>query len=138
MEESVTGAPQGSEGVAPKGKRFAAGAVDLILIPIVLGLILGLLLIKVPETLRSLLLILVNIGWLLFRDTVYAPGRAIFGLKLKSLSGQKVTLVQALIRNILLIIPFVLLVGYIVEIIALATLGERVADRWAKTRVVLA
>jgi len=123
---------------APKGKRFAAGVVDLILIPIVLGLIIGLMLLAVPEAIRSIILVIVNIVWLIFRDAVYSPGRAMVGLKLVSLSGDKVSLGQAFIRNILLIIPFVLVVGYIVEIISLITKGERVADGWAKTRVISA
>ena len=123
---------------APKGRRFAAGVIDLIIIPIVLGLILGLLLLGVPTGVRSIILIVVNVAWLIFRDAVYSPGRAMVGLKLVSLSGDKVTFVQALVRNILLIIPFVLVIGYIVEIIALATRGERIADSWAKTRVVSA
>jgi len=38
-------------------------------------------------------------------------------IKLVSLSGEKVTMLQALIRNILLIIPFVLVIGYILEIV---------------------
>ncbi len=129
---SFSGAP------APKGKRFAAGVIDLIIIPIVLGVILGLLLLKVPETVRSVILVLVNIVWLLVRDAIFSPGRAMVGLKLTGLSGEKVSWAQAFIRNILLIIPFVLVVGYIVEIIALISKGERVADGWAKTRVVLA
>jgi uncharacterized RDD family membrane protein YckC len=58
------------------------------------------------------------------------------GTKLVSLTGGNVTLAQAFIRNILLIIPFVLVVGYPVEIVALLVKGERVADGWAKTRVV--
>ena len=58
------------------------------------------------------------------------------GTRLTSLKGDKVSIGQAFIRNILLIIPFVLVVGYIVEIIALLTKGERIADGWAKTRVV--
>ena len=60
------------------------------------------------------------------------------GLKLISLSGPKVTIFQAAVRNILLMVPFLLLVGYFVEIIALISKGERVADAWAKTRVVQA
>ncbi len=135
MEESISGA---SSAIPPasKGRRFAAGAIDLILLPIILGVVIGLVLLRTPEGLRSVILVLVNIGWLVFRDTVYAPGRAMVGLKLISLTGDKVTLAQAFIRNILLIVPFVLLVGYIVEIVALLTKGERVADPWAKTRVV--
>ncbi len=128
----------GSGAAAPKGRRFAAGVIDLIIIPVVLGLVLGLVLLNVPEGLRSVILIVVNIGWLLVRDAVYSPGRAMVGLKLISLSGDKVTWLQSLIRNILLIIPFVLVIGYIVEIVALIAKGDRVADQWAKTRVVSA
>lgn len=131
---------EGSFGQTPasKGKRFAAGVIDLIIIPIVLGLILGILLLNVPEGIRSVILVLVNIAWLLFRDAVYSPGRAMVGIKVVSLSGEKVTWGQAFIRNVLLIIPFVLVVGYIVEIIAIVTKDNRVADKWAKTQVVAA
>lgn len=123
---------------APKGRRFAAGVIDLIIIPIVLGLILGLILLNVPEGIRSAILVLVNIAWLIVRDAVYSPGRAMVGLKLISLDGAKVTIIQSLLRNVLLIIPFVLVVGYIVEIVSLIVKGDRVADQWAKTRVVSA
>lgn len=123
---------------APKGRRFAAAVIDLFIIPIVLGLILGLLLLGLTDTVRSIILILVNVAWLIVRDSVYSPGRSMVGLKLISLSGEKVTPGQAFIRNILLIIPFVLVVGYIVEIIALLAKGDRVADGWAKTKVVAA
>lgn len=123
---------------APKGRRFAAGVIDLIIIPIVLGLILGLILLNVPEGIRSAILVLVNIAWLIVRDAVYSPGRAMVGLKLISLDGAKVTLVQSLLRNVLLIIPFVLVIGYIVEIVSLIVKGDRVADKWAKTKVVSA
>lgn len=120
---------------APKGRRFAAAVIDLLIIPIILGLVLGLLLMSVPNGLRSIILVLVNIGWLIFRDFTYSPGRAMVGLKLVSLTGDKVTLAQAFIRNILLLIPFVLVLGYIVELIALCVKGDRVADTWAKTKV---
>ncbi len=123
---------------APKGRRMAAGLVDLVLIPIVLGLIIGLLLLAVPEGLRNAILVVVNIGWLVFRDAVYSPGRAMVGLKITSLTGGKITIIQALLRNLLLIIPFVLVVGYIVELIAVLAKGERLGDGWAKTRIVTA
>ena len=123
---------------APKGRRFAAGVIDLIIIPIVLGLILGLILLNVPEGIRSAILVLVNIVWLIVRDAVYSPGRAMVGLKLISLDGAKVTVIQAVLRNVLLIIPFVLVIGYIVEIVSLIAKGDRVADKWAKTQVVSA
>lgn len=123
---------------APKGRRFAAAVIDLILIPVILGVIIGLMLLQVPDALRSVILIVVNVGWLIFRDSVYSPGRAMVGLRLISLTGPKVTIAQALIRNILIAVPFILLIGYIVELVAIIAKGERVADSWAKTRVTLA
>lgn len=136
MENTITPGSLHDPAPAPKGRRFASAIIDLIIIPIVLGLILGLMLLNVPEGIRSVILVLVNIAWLIFRDKVYSPGRAMVGLRLVSLTGDSPTLAQAFIRNILLIIPFVLVVGYIVEIIAILTKGGRLADNWAKTRVV--
>ncbi len=126
------------EGLVPasKGKRFAAGLIDLVVIPIVLGIVIGLVLLAAPDMVRSIVLVLVNIVWLMFRDAVYSPGRAMVKIKIVSLTGEKVTWLQALIRNILLIIPFVLVVGYIVEIVMLIVKGHRLADNWAKTQVV--
>lgn len=126
------------EGLMPasKGKRFAAGLIDLVVIPIVLGIVIGLILLAAPDMVRSIVLVLVNIIWLVFRDAVYSPGRAMIKIKIISLTGGKVTLLQALIRNILLIIPFVLVVGYIVEIVMLIVKGHRLADNWAKTQIV--
>ena len=131
----VNGVSLGQDSV-PKGKRFVSALVDLLAIPILLGIVVGLLLLAIPEAIRNVILIAVNIAWLIFRDTVFSPGRKMVGLKLTSLSGDKVTLGQAFIRNILLMIPFVLVIGYIVEIIYIATQGNRLADGWAKTRVV--
>ncbi len=126
------------EGLVPasKGKRFAAGLIDLVVIPIVLGVVIGLVLLAAPDMVRSIVLVLVNIIWLVFRDAVYSPGRAMVKIKLVSLTGEKVTWLQALLRNILLIIPFVLVVGYIIEIVMLVVKGHRLADNWAKTQVV--
>ncbi len=121
---------------ASKGKRFAAGLIDLVVIPIVLGIVIGLVLLAAPDMVRSIVLVLVNIIWLVFRDAVYSPGRAMVKIKVVSLTGEKVTWLQALIRNILLIIPFVLVVGYIVEIVMVLWKGHRLADNWAKTQVV--
>jgi len=128
----MSGTPEG----ASKGKRFAVAVIDLVFIPILLGVVAGLALLAVPEWLRNIILILVNITWLVIRDAVYSPGRKMVGLKLVSLTGEKVTMSQAFIRNLLLMVPFVLVVGYLIEIIMIATKGERLADRWAKTRVV--
>ncbi len=123
---------------APKGKRFAVAIIDLFFIPIILGVVAGLILIAVPEVVRNILLIVLNIGWLIFRDVVYSPGRSMVGLKLVSLTGGKVTVAQAFIRNVLLIVPFVLIIGYIVEIVMVFSKGNRLADGWAKTQVVAA
>ncbi|HNV85743.1 MAG TPA: RDD family protein [Candidatus Omnitrophota bacterium] len=134
-KEGIVGGPQ-IPALASKGKRFAAGIIDLIIIPIILGIVAGLLLLAANDAIRNTVLILVNIGWMLFRDTVFSPGRKMVGLKLVSLSGtEKPSLGQAFIRNVLLIIPFVLVIGYLVEIVALLAKGERIADGWAKTRV---
>jgi len=125
--------------LAQKGKRIAAAIIDLIIIPILLGIIVGVLLLAAPDGVRNTILILVNIGWLIFRDAVFSPGRKMVGTKIISAEGDgKVSVGQAFIRNILLIIPFVLVIGYIVEIIFVLTKGERLADGWAKTRVVAA
>jgi len=138
MQESFSGGPSLGPPAAPKGRRFASAVIDLFVIPIILGVLIGIALINAPETSRSIILVLVNIIWLLFRDTVFSPGRKLVGLKLVSLTGDRVTIGQAFIRNVLLLIPFVLLIGYFVETGALIAKGERVADGWAKTRVVLA
>ncbi len=121
---------------ASKGKRFAAGLIDLVVIPIVLGVVIGLVLLAAPDAVRSVVLVLVNIVWLVFRDAVYSPGRAMVKTRIVSMTGEKVTPLQAAIRNILLIIPFVLVIGYILEIIWVLWKGNRLADNWAKTMVV--
>lgn len=127
-----------SDTSAPKGKRAISDLIDLLAVPILLGIVAGLVLIAVPEGFRNILLIVINIAWLLVRDLVFSPGRKIVGLKLVSLDGNKVSLGQAFIRNILIMIPFVLVVGYVVETIFVFTKGRRLADLWAKTRVVSA
>lgn len=131
----MAGGMQGPE-PAHKGKRFAVAVIDLFIIPIALGVLAGLVLLAVPEWLRNVILVLINIAWLIVRDVVFSPGRKMVGLKLISLTGEKVTVLQALIRNVLLIVPFVLVVGYILEIVMISTKGNRLADEWAKTRVV--
>lgn len=136
MTETVSGGFAAASPAAPKGKRFAAGIIDLVIIPIILGVIVGLFLLAVSDVVRNLVLVIVNIGWLVFRDTTYSPGRAMVGLKIVSLTADKVSVGQAVLRNILLMIPFVLVIGYIVETISLLAKGERVADGWAKTRIV--
>jgi len=128
----------GSSDSTPKGKRVISALIDLLAVPILLGIVAGLILLAVPEGLRNILLIVINIVWLLFRDFIFSPGRKMVGLKLASVDGNKITLGQAFIRNILIMIPFVLVVGYIVETIFVFSKGHRLGDVWAKTRVVVA
>jgi len=125
---------------APVGKRIVAGLIDFVVVPVVIGIVLGILFVvlgnAIPESVRSVILILANIIWLIVRDTVVAPGRLIMKLKLVSLTSEKVTLLQAVLRNILLIIPVVLIVGYVLELVWVCVKGNRLADSWAKTQVV--
>ena len=132
------GSVGGSSDSVPKGKRAISALVDLLAVPILLGIVAGLILLAVPEGIRNVLLIVINIGWLLFRDVVFSPGRKMVGLKLTSADGGKVSLGQAFVRNILIMIPFVLVVGYIIETIYIFSKGHRLGDVWAKTRVVVA
>ena len=134
---SIGGGASSSESV-PKGKRLISDLVDLLAVPILLGIVAGLILLAVPEAIRNVLLIIINIAWLIFRDLVFSPGRKMVGLKVVGLDGNKVTIGQAFIRNILLMVPFVLVIGYIVEIIFVYWKGNRLADGWAKTHVVSA
>lgn len=160
------------EGLVPanKMKRFAVDHVDLVVIPILLGAIIGLVLLAASDAIRSAVLIIVNIAWLLFRDAVFSVGRKgvlrkpinifmlvislvvfivaaipnpavlstlIFlvpywgvlvvlimndkggDLKIISMTGLKVTWLQAGIRNVFLVVPFALVTGYFCEMIRL-------------------
>ncbi len=123
--------------LAPKGRRFASAIVDLLIVPIGLGIVAGLLLLALPEIVRNGILIAINIGWLLFRDLVFAPGRKMVGIRVANMEGGKITIGQAFIRNSLIMIPFVLLIGYIIEIIFVSTKGRRLADKWAGTQIIV-
>ena len=89
----------GEAQAAPKGRRFAAGVIDLVIVPILLGIVIGIMLLNVGDNVRSIILVGVNIAWLIFRDAVYSPGRAMVGLKLVSLTGDKASLGQAFLRH---------------------------------------
>ena len=132
--ESLTPANQ----PAPKGRRIASNINDLVLVPVLLGVAIGLMIIPIPtEWIRTTILISVNVLWLLFRDLVFSPGRKMVGLVVVGEEGQKITFAQAFIRNILIMIPFVLVVGYPVELIFVLTKGCRLSDKWARTKVVV-
>ena len=137
----VGGEPQKFE-PATKGKRMAAAMIDLILIPIVLGMIFGLLLLAAPAWFQTTVLILVNILWVSARDCFKGagPGKRMVGIKVVAVeTGQPITFAnygQAFARNILLIIPVVLFFGYIIETFMILFKGHRICDNWAKTEVV--
>lgn len=114
---TVVGGPELREPEpAPKGRRFASVLIDLLVIPIALGIIAGFALIAVPEWVRNWILIGINVGWLIFRDLVFSPGRKLVGLRLKSTIGDRVTLLQAIVRNALIAVPIALSTGYPCEI----------------------
>ena len=90
MTQPTGGLSEGPE-PAPKGKRFGVAIIDLIVVPVLLGIVSGLVLMKVPDSLRNVLLVVINMIWLVFRDLVYSPGRQMIGLKLVNLTGEKVS-----------------------------------------------
>lgn len=139
--EVVGGDSQGLQD-ARRGKRFAAAVIDLFLVPLFLGIIFGLVLIAVPPMARNIILVLVNIGWMAIRDSFNGagPGKRMVGIKVvKADTGEALTFAnikEGLIRNVLLYVPFILLIGGIVEIGMLGFKGFRFGDKWANTRVV--
>jgi uncharacterized RDD family membrane protein YckC len=125
--------------LASRGQRFVAGAIDLLLIPMVLGFIIGLFFLfflPYQYDIQTIVQVLANAVWLTVRDRVFAPGRMFFQLKLVKLDGSRPSVGTSILRNIHLMIPLVQYIGYIMEIISLVVTGERVADKWAKTKVV--
>jgi hypothetical protein len=43
---------------------------------------------------------------------------------------------KSFVRNVLLVVPFVLVIGYIVELFMVVVKGRRLADAWAAVEVV--
>ncbi len=121
MEENIGGGEQvssssvGSPEVIKRRRRALACIFDLLIMPLALGVLAALALFSAPEIVRNTVLILVNAGWMIFRDLVFSPGRWMADAKIVSLVGGKITFAQALIRNIHLIIPIVLVGGYVGE-----------------------
>ena len=159
MEDAIKGSNWNAESTTPparKGMRFAADAIDLLIIPAILGGIFGLILITAPDLLRDFILTGVYVGWLFFRDLYFSPGRRMVGLKIISLggdaeislfgfvklftfktagAGSKPSFLQIVWRNFW-IYPYILVVGYWVELVGLFVKSERFMDLAAKTRVV--
>ncbi len=159
MDEVIKGSNWNADSGTPparKRMRFAADFIDLLIIPAVLGGIFGLVLIAAPDLLRDILLTAVYVGWIFFRDLYFSPGRWMVGLKLISLggdaeislfgsvklfkfkttsSGSKPSFLQVVWRNFW-IYPYILVIGYWVELVGLFVKSERFMDLAAKTRVI--
>ena len=128
-------------------KRIAA-AIDLILVPMVFGVLIGVVLINTSERERTKYLRILDVAFafLFQRDFVYSPGRHILGLQLIDIKtgGQicfyrgniLVNFIKATVRNLLLFIPFVLVIGYILETIMVLWKGYRLMDRIAGVQVI--
>ena len=137
---NVSGAQSLGEG-APLGARLLAALFDLVLIPIVLGVIFGLLFFAAEPTFRNIVLFIVNFCWTAFRDVMggQGPGKRLAGVRLVDASGANPALPKHLIRNALLWIPFVLIIGYLVEFFLVFILKkDRLGDKWVGTKVVKA
>jgi uncharacterized RDD family membrane protein YckC len=137
----VGGSPEGAGKAATRGKRWlAATSYDLVYIPFVIGFLAGLILFNAPDWLRVVILVMLNIAWVVAKDlncSLLSPGKRMAGLKVVSAdTGAAITLRQAVIRNILLIIPLVLFFGYFIEAFMLIFKGKRLGDTWAGTDVV--
>ncbi|MBN1493869.1 MAG: RDD family protein [Candidatus Omnitrophica bacterium] len=124
---------------ATLGARFLAALFDLVIIPIILGIMFGLLFFAAAPALRNIVLIFVNIAWTCLRDIAggAGPGKRMAGLKVVTTDGGQPSVGQYILRNILLWVPFVLLIGFIIETVMIFIVKkDRLGDRWAKCKVV--
>ncbi len=131
-----------------KWKRFGAALMDFILIPALVGILMGLLLHNGSSRDADKYFHAVSLGFVIFfqRDFIYSPGRHLFGLRLvDSKKGNLIcfyqgnlfsNLIKGVVRNLLLFIPFVLVVGYIVEVVMVIWKGHRLMDVFAGVKVV--
>ena len=140
------------------GKRLLASIFDLFILPVVIGIVFGLIVANAPDPVKITVLVIVgilNLIWLLIRDAVWSPGRLMAGIRLVSETGGEVGLSQAFLRNLLLIAPplvalvislvapaaaaFTWIIGYIgygIETFSLIFKGARLGDGWARTKTV--
>lgn len=124
--------------LASKGKRFAVAIIDFIFVPIVFGLAMGLIFFatKPEPRIQTVFMTVIIIAWTIFRDVYFSLGRAMVGIKLQKKDGGSVGFGTAIVRNIHLMIPFISILGLLVEFIALLSSGHRLSDQWAHTVVV--
>jgi len=125
---------------APISKRVFAACIDCGLIPLFAAFIISVLLILIPGSLRNFLVLFMSIAWFSFKDTFFegaGPGKKIFGLRVISkATGKKITAGQGFIRNVLLLLPIISIIGVPLEFFILLLKGERFGDKWAGTKVV--
>ena len=131
-----------------KSKRVVAAIIDMVVLPLVAGVIAGVALLNVDEMTRhNILRLLSPFRYLIFaRDFIYSPGRRMCGLELVDVkTGVRVcfyrgnffvNLWKSIVRNMPLMIPFVLVIAYIVEAVMVMSKGHRLADKWAGVEVV--
>jgi uncharacterized RDD family membrane protein YckC len=133
-----------------KSKRLVAVVIDVVALPLVVGFITGvaMIVLNVDKSSKTHILEILHLfrGLIFFRDFVYSPGRHLVGLELTDVkTGIRVCcyrgnffihLWKSIARNLLLIIPFVLVIGYLIEAVMVMTKGYRLADKWAGTEVV--
>jgi uncharacterized RDD family membrane protein YckC len=121
-------------------KRISAGIIDCVILPSFIIFVFRLLLIFQPPAFSNFAVLGIAIIWFSFKDLLFegcAPGKKIFGLRVISkATGQKITARQGFIRNVLLFVPLVALIGFPLELIVLLAKKERFGDVWAGTEVI--
>jgi hypothetical protein len=104
---TVVGGPQQARSSggepAPKGVRFAAAYIDMVVMAVILGVTAGILLaiiglvVEIPISVRTGFMVAMNIAWLIFRDTIFSPGRRHAWRKVLSIVYLFVTLVAVVL-----------------------------------------
>ena len=133
-----------------KTKRILAALIDMVGLPIIMGMTGGMVVViaNISDPLRQRLLESLNLVFSLifWRDFVYSPGRHLFGIELVDARTKVrvcfyrgnffLNLWKSFLRNIFLVVPFVLVIGYVVEILMVILKGTRIADKWAGVEVI--
>ena len=131
-----------------KLRRLGSAIIDLLLIPAFVGVLMGLLLRNFPTADSDKYLRAVSLAFLVLlqRDFIYSPGRHLLGLCLVDAKRGNLicfyqgnillNLIKSAVRNSLLFIPFVLVVGYVAETITVIWKGYRLMDLVAGVKVV--
>lgn len=133
-----------------KTKRVLAALIDMLFIPALAGAAAGFIIIAADITgsLRETILesLVLPMSLIFLRDFVYSPGRHILGLELVDVKSRTricfykgnffLNLWKCFLRSILLLVPFLLVAGYAVELFHLILKGRRIADKWAQTEVI--